>query len=97
MDLEWDEEKSEANYRARGFDFSFATLIFGGPTLEKEDRRRDYGEERVIAVGVADGIPLTLVYTDRKLTNGETVRRIISARKSNRRERKAYEKAFKGA
>jgi hypothetical protein len=51
MDVEWDEEKSEANYRARGFDLSFATLIFGGPTLEKEDRRRDYGEERVIAVG----------------------------------------------
>jgi uncharacterized protein len=97
MAFEWDEEKSEANYRARGFDFSFATLIFGGPTLEREDRRRDYGEERVIAIGMADGIHLTLVYTDRRLANGEIVRRIISARKSNRREREAYEEAIEGA
>jgi uncharacterized DUF497 family protein len=94
VSFEWDEEKSDANYRARGFDFSFATLIFEGPTLERQDRRREYGELRVIAVGLAGGIPLTVIYTDRKLTNGATVRRIISARMSNRRERKAYEEAF---
>lgn len=78
----------------RGFDFEFATLIFGGATLEKEDRRRDYGELRVIAVGLAEGIALTVVYTDRAPEAGWSVRRIISARKSNRRERNAYEKAF---
>lgn len=94
MDFEWDEEKSEANLRERGFDFEFATLIFSGPTLEKEDRRRDYGELRVIAVGLAQAIALTVVYTDRTLETGGTVRRIISARRSNRRERKAYEEAF---
>jgi uncharacterized protein len=94
MDFEWDEEKSTANLRERGFDFSFATLLFGGPTLEKEDRRTDYGERRIIAIGLADGIPLTVVYTDREGEAGGTVRRIISTRKSNRRERRAYEEAF---
>lgn len=93
MDFEWDPEKSEANLRERGFDFEFAALIFDGPTLEKEDPRRDYGEPRVSAVGVAQGIALTAVYTDRTLETGVRVRRIISARRSNRRERKAYDQA----
>ncbi len=44
MDFEWDPEKSEANLRERGFDFEFATLVFDGTTLERPDRRRDYGE-----------------------------------------------------
>ena len=43
MRFEWDHAKSEANLRRRGFDFEFATLIFDGPTLEVEDRRKDYG------------------------------------------------------
>jgi hypothetical protein len=65
MRFEWDAEKSEANLEERGFDFAFASLIFDGPTLEKQDRRKDYGELRVAAVGLADEIALTVVYTDR--------------------------------
>jgi uncharacterized DUF497 family protein len=37
----WDRRKSAQNLRERGFDFEFATLIFEGPTLEREDSRRD--------------------------------------------------------
>ena len=44
----WDERKSAANLAERGFDFEFASLVFAGPTLEREDTRRDYGERRVI-------------------------------------------------
>ena len=48
----------------------------------------------MLALRVADGIPLTVVYTDR--TEGaEIVRRIISARVSNRREGKAYQERLK--
>jgi uncharacterized protein len=85
----WDPTKSQVNLRDRGFDFEFATLIFLGPTVERIDTREDYGELRVIALGIADGIPLTVVYTDR-VEGGDLIRRIISARVSNRRERKAY-------
>ena len=91
MRFEWDPEKSETNLRDRAFDFEFATLIFEGPTLEKVDRRKDYGEKRVMAIGLAGDIALTVVYTDRFDEAGELVRRIISARRSNRREREAYE------
>ena len=90
MDFEWDAAKSDANLEERGFDFEFATLIFDGPTVERPDRRKDYGEERVIAIGIAEGIYLTVVYTDRSV-EGRQVRRLISARRSNQREREAYE------
>jgi hypothetical protein len=89
----WDRKKSAENLRDRGFDFEFATLVFEGPTLEREDSRRDYGEKRVVAIGLAQGIALTVVYTDRAET-GTVVRRIISARLSNRRERQAYFEAL---
>jgi hypothetical protein len=88
----WDARKSNRNLRERGFDFEFATQVFESATLERVDSRRDYGERRVVALGVAQGIALTVVYTDRA-DKGEVNRRIISARKSNRREREAYKKA----
>lgn len=88
--ITWDPAKSDANLRLRGFDFAFASLVFQGPTLERRDDRREYGEERVIAVGEADGFLLTVVYTDRPAPSG-VERRIISARRSNQRERQAYQ------
>jgi uncharacterized DUF497 family protein len=92
----WDSRKSEANLAERGFDFEFATLIFEEPTLERIDGRRDYGESRVLAIGVAQGIHLTVAYTDRDVLDHDIERRIISARRSNRRERKAYSEAIAG-
>ena len=94
MRFAWDPDKSDANLTARGFDFAFATLIIDGPTLQQEDRREDYGERRVVAIGLAQAIALTLVYTDRLMREGDIERRIISARRSNRRERKAYQTAL---
>ena len=94
MRFTWDAEKSERNLADRGFDFAFASLVFGSPTLERIDTRQDYGEVRRVALGFADGIPLTVVYTDRAEA-GDVVRRIISARVSNRRERQAYAKVFR--
>jgi uncharacterized DUF497 family protein len=31
--------------------------------VEREDERRSYGEKRVVAIGLAQGIALTVVYT----------------------------------
>lgn len=96
MRFSWDPEKSDANYRDRGFDFAFASLIFAGPTLEREDTRRDYGERRIIAIGLARDVELTVCYTDRGNLGGDVERRIISARRSNNREREAYQEAIEG-
>lgn len=90
MIFTWNPLKSAANLRERGFDFEFATRAFEGVTLERADHRREYGESRVVAIGVVEGIQLTVVYTDRVDRDGRLVRRIISARRSNKRERKTY-------
>lgn len=93
--VSWDERKSEANLADRGFDFEFASAIFSGPTLEREDTRRDYGERRMVAIGTADGIPLVVVYTDRATSGGLIERRVISARRASKKERIAHEEAVK--
>ncbi len=87
--FEWDDAKSEANLRSRGFDFAHAVAVFDGPTLEFDDARTDYGERRIRAIGRAGGDFLFVVYTWRGLC-----RRIISARLANRRERHAYREIF---
>jgi len=94
--LSWDRRKSEANLAERGFDFEFASAIFSGPTLEREDARQDYGERRMVAIGSADGILLVVVYTDRAMSGGRVERRVISARRASKKERIAYETAIEG-
>ncbi len=93
MRFEWDPDKSDRNFRDRGFDFGAASQIFAGVTLERPDTRRNYGEERIVAIGRVADIALTVVYTDRRTRTGILVRRIISARRSNRYERQLYQAA----
>ncbi len=50
-----------------------------------DDDRKDYGERRRVAYGRIEGRLFVCVFTDR-----EDVRRIISLRKANSRERRAY-------
>ncbi len=85
MLFEWDDTKSRRTLRERGFGLDYAARIFLGPTLEQRDERRDYGEVRMQAVGQADGNVLFVVYTDRG-----NVRRIISARLANSKERHSW-------
>ncbi len=60
--------------------------MFGGPTLERVDDRFDYGETRIYAIGIVNGLEITLIYVD----VSETERRIISAWRAERNERTAY-------
>lgn len=94
MRYTWHAPKSAANLASRGFDFEFATLIFAGFTTERRDLRKDYGERRVIAIGMAQGITLTVVYTDRIGVEQGVERRIVSARRSKQNERETYRQAI---
>ena len=82
MRFDWDPAKNGRNQQERGFGFDLAALIFKGETIEWPDDRRDYGEMRVRAIGEVDGVVLHVVFTDR----GD-VRRVISARLADRKER----------
>lgn len=85
MLFDWDSAKSERNRQERGFGFDFAALVFEGDTMEWLDDRRDYGEARMRTIGEVNGVVLHVVFTDR----GD-VRRIISARVANRKERNQW-------
>ncbi|AVQ71092.1 hypothetical protein MTo_04090 [Microcystis aeruginosa NIES-1211] len=83
--FEWDENKRQANIEKHRIDFADLEAIFSGPIIERVDNRQNYGEIRVILVGTIDNIVLVVVYTWRG-----SVRRIISARRANNRERRTY-------
>jgi len=82
----WDEVKRRANYAKHGLDFRDAEKVFQGITLTAEDNRQDYGEKRLISLGLLEDMVVVVVYTARSEKT-----RIISMRKANHRERKAYE------
>jgi uncharacterized DUF497 family protein len=63
--------------------------IFDGATLTVEDDRQDYGETRQITIGFLDARMVVMVWTQRG-----TVCRIISLRKANEREQRAYADRF---
>jgi uncharacterized DUF497 family protein len=86
MKYVWDKRKGRGNVARHGIAFEDAIRIFEGPTLERVDDRFDYGETRIYAIGVVDGLEITLIYTD----VSETERRIISAWRAERHERTAY-------
>ncbi len=111
MAYEWDENKNRANIHKHRINFVQARGIFTGDVVVRVDFRRDYGETREAAIGVVDGLVLYVVYTWRGAVSlstrrgesrqiiytwpGES-RRIISARRANRSERRAYREVFPG-
>jgi hypothetical protein len=86
MTYVWDKRKGRGNVTPHGIAFEDAIRIFEGPTLERVDDRFDYGETRIYAIGVVDGLEIALIYTD----VSETGRRVISAWRAERHERTAY-------
>ena len=87
MKYEWDEAKSRKNTAKHGLSFEDAELVFSGPCVTFEDDRFDYGEERLITLGLLSGRLIVVAHSPRE---GGT--RIISMRKGNRREQKIYQK-----
>lgn len=91
MQFEWNEQKRRSNFEKLGVDLLLGALIFEGPTVEAPDLRTDYGEKRMIAIGMADDAFLVVIYVQR----GDVIR-LISTRKGGRRDRRRYENALAG-
>jgi uncharacterized protein len=93
LQFEWDDEKNLANIGKHGISFEQARKIFDGPTLDLEDDRFDYGEQRTRSLGMLEDIVLlSVTHTDRA---GRI--RIISARLASRKERAIYHGALQQA
>jgi uncharacterized DUF497 family protein len=85
MRFEWDEAKRLFNLRRHGFDFLDAERIFAGKTFSYEDDRFDYGEIRVLTIGILDGRVVAVTHTET-----DEVTRIISIRKALKNEEESY-------
>jgi uncharacterized protein len=86
VEFEWDERKNRENISKHGFSFVIAEKFFSGRIFQRIDDRRDYGEERLIALGEVEGTTLNVVFTIRN----KDVYRIISIRRARKDEERAY-------
>ena len=85
-EFEWDDAKAAINYRDHKITFEQARLAFADVfAIEREDRRKAYGEARYNLIGMAEGHVLHVTYTWR----GQRIR-IISARLAEPKERRRY-------
>ena len=89
LEFEWDKNKEKANVKKHKIDFEDASKIFYGKIIERADNRKDYGEDRFIAIGMYEDEIINVVYTMR----GKNIR-IISARKGNKHERELYRRMY---
>ena len=85
MQLTWDETKRQAALADRGLDFADADRVFAGAVAEWEDIRKDYGERRMLCVGLLLGRLMVVGYVQR----GQS-RHIFSMRKANEREQARF-------
>ena len=88
MHYEWDEAKNRSNRAKHGLDFADAEEVFAGRCVSFIDDRFDYGEKRLVTLGMLAGRVVVMAHAPR----GDEVTRIISMRKANRREQKIYQK-----
>ena len=87
MKITFDPAKRASTLRDRGLDFADAAEVFAGKALNIPDERRDYGEVRIITVGLLRGRMVIVVWTPRD--NG---RHVFSMRKANDREKTRFGK-----
>ena len=86
-EFEWDDAKAKANLRKHKISFRAASRVFEDAfALIEQDLDEGQGEDRFLATGLVEGLLITVAYTER----GDRIR-IISARKANNDEQRAYD------
>ena len=85
MDYEWDARKAAANWQKHGVAFRIIENFDWTTALVITDDRRDYGEQRWLALGMIDKRLYALAFTIR----GNRIR-LIRLRPAGRKERTLY-------
>jgi uncharacterized DUF497 family protein len=86
MKLSYDSAKNDSNITKHGLPLSEAELIDWDSAISWIDHRKNYGEERRIALALIKKRLYCVVYVELKMSL-----RIISLRKANNREMNTYE------
>ena len=87
MNFTWDETKRQTNLQKHGLDFADAEKVFNGPLVLFEDTRENYGEQRMIGIGLLDYLVVLMVHVE-----SDDAIRIISMRKADSDETDLYYK-----
>lgn len=85
MHFVWDEQKRQTNLAKHGLDFADVHKVFEGAIILFEDNRFEYGEQRMVAIGLLDVTVVVVVHVD----DDNTIR-IISMRKATKNEQRTY-------
>jgi uncharacterized DUF497 family protein len=86
MKLSYDLAKNDSNIKKHGLPLAEADLIDWDSAISWLDHRKDYGEERRVALALIKKRLYCVVYVELKMSV-----RIISLRKANNREMGIYE------
>ncbi|WP_084621532.1 BrnT family toxin [Luteibacter yeojuensis] len=87
MEIWYDEAKQGRNIRERGLSFERVAQFDFSSALVQSDTRADYGEERLVALGLLGERVHVVVFAPKP-----SGIRVISFRKANKREVRRYEK-----
>jgi uncharacterized DUF497 family protein len=82
--VEYGRAKHQLCVAERGFGFDFAARIWLGETIDVDVSRAEDGEPRFRTIGIIEGVAFAVVWTPRNDS-----RRILSARRASRKERKS--------
>jgi uncharacterized protein len=63
MRFTWHEPKRQVTLNQRSLDFAHAKQVFAGPIFTFEDDRKEYGEQRWIALGLLQATVVVIVHT----------------------------------
>ena len=86
MRFRFDPAEQSANIKKHGYDLTVARgVIESRRTMTFEDNRFDYGEARLVTMGLLAGVVVVIVTAE---TESEI--RVISMRKADKHEQKIY-------
>ena len=88
--LTWDKAKRESNIKNHKLDFAGCDAIWDHFTVTREDKRQDYGEERLVCFGRLGAQVVVMVYTERPSGS-----HVISLRKAEKHEARYYSQIAK--
>ena len=64
MRFTWRETQRRTNLAKHGLDFADAAKVFDGPMMLFEDQRADYGEQRMIGIGLLGALVVLVVHVE---------------------------------
>ncbi|GAB6141901.1 BrnT family toxin [Methylosoma difficile] len=83
--VSYDDNKRQINLKKHGIDLAECVSIFDHPMITKEDARENYGEQRLLSLGLLNSVVVFMVWVD-KVEHPH----LISVREATKHEQKYY-------